>query len=82
VTPGTAGLLSPLRDAQQCPPEGLCPRCRGELYPGESRFVWEGAAICTDCFRALAGRWLERFPVEAALAMQVSVLPPEGGWQI
>ena len=82
MTPGTMGLLSPLRDEQQRPPEDLCPRCRGEIYPGEYRFVWEGAAVCTDCFQTLAGHWLERFPVEAALAMQVSVLPPDGGWKI
>ena len=82
MTPGTMGLLPPLRDTQQCPPADLCPRCRGELYPGESRFVWEGTAVCTDCFQELAGRWLARFPVEAAHAMQVRVLPWEGRWQI
>ena len=79
MTPGTTGLLPPLRDKQQCPPAGFCPRCCGEFYPGEVRFVWEGVAICTDCFRIAAGYWLEHFPIEAALAMQVQIVPPERG---
>ena len=72
-------LLPPLRDSQSLPPSSLCPRCGGELYPGEFRFLWSGLAVCCDCFRSLAGNWLERFPVEAARVMQVPVLPPEGG---
>jgi hypothetical protein len=42
--------------------------------------VWEGVPVCTDCFRLAAGHWLERYPIEAALALQVQVLLPERGF--
>lgn len=30
----------------------LCPRCGGEIYPAETRYLWRGRLLCADCLEA------------------------------
>lgn len=68
---GTSGLRPALRDDQKALPVCLCSRCRGEVYPGESTFFWEGRWVCSDCFRVGVTVWLEEAAQETAQALGV-----------
>lgn len=68
---GTPGLRLPLEDGQSRRPACFCAHCAGELYPGETGYVWEGRQICPDCFRLEVNRWLEEAAREVAWALGV-----------
>lgn len=59
-------LRPPLRDSQTECPACLCRRCLGEVYPGETVFVWDGSSICRDCFQAALAFWIGEAPEEVA----------------
>lgn len=42
----------PLEDGQSLPHAALCPRCGGEIYPAETRYLWRGRLLCADCLEA------------------------------
>lgn len=68
---GTPGLRPVPADAQATGAVCLCQRCGGELYPGETSFLWDGKQMCTDCFRAAVAAWLGEAAQEAAQALGV-----------
>lgn len=72
---GTPGLHPPLEDRQSIPPIGLCPRCGGELYPGELGYVLDDRQICPDCFKTVVIAWLEESAREVAAALGVEAQP-------
>lgn len=68
---GTPGLRPALEDVQMCWPGRLCDRCDGELYPGETAYLWEEQTICSDCFQAEIRAWLQVAAIEVAAALGV-----------
>lgn len=70
---GTPGLRGALEDPQSIPPCGICCRCGGELYPGETGYLWEDEQICLDCFKAEVRAWLEVAADEVAAALGVEM---------
>lgn len=68
-------------DPQAVPPAGTCQRCRGEIYPGERVYRWEGRGLCPDCFKAVVSALLEASPalVAADLGVESRVLPGRRG---
>lgn len=70
---GTCGLRHPLRDVQQDPPRGHCEKCRGEIYEGETVYVWDGKRICPDCLENEVMRWLRVDPKGLAYALGADV---------
>lgn len=61
--------LDPLRDLQEEAPAAACERCRGEVYSGETMYLWEGEWLCSDCFKAAVEAMLEGCPSQVALEM-------------
>ena len=53
----------PLGDPQTVPPVTRCEGCEGELYRGELRYLWEGRALCLECFQAVIHRLLKDSPL-------------------
>lgn len=70
---GTPGLHLALTDQQDGRAVCLCMRCGGELYPGETGYVWEDRRICPDCFKRVVTVWLEESSREVAVALGVEV---------
>lgn len=68
---GTPGLRGPIEDGQGYVPAGVCMRCAGEIYPGETVFVWEERRVCVDCFRAKVSALLNEAPGEVAQMLGV-----------
>ena len=68
---GIPGLQRPVEDGQECVPAGVCMRCAGEIYPGETVFAWEGRRVCVDCFRAKVSALLKEAPKEVAQMLGV-----------
>lgn len=68
---GTPGLRPALADGQECVPVCLCRRCGGEMYSGETAYLWENRQICADCFQGAVTAWLREAAWEAALALGV-----------
>ena len=60
-------------DAQQALPGAYCPRCGGEIYPGEQVYRWEGRELCPDCFRAVVEGLLDLSPLLLAQDLGVEV---------
>lgn len=50
-------ILDPLRDPQTVEPVGVCPKCGGEVWTGETLFEVGGQMVCKDCFEA----WFQAF---------------------
>ena len=71
MTLGTQGLHPAWTDAQAVKPECLCRRCGGELYPGETSYLWNGSQVCTDCFQMAVTVWVCEAAQEAAQALGV-----------
>ena len=62
----------PLRDMQDEAPAGVCPRCGGEIWPGETAYNRESAGfICSDCFKAAVSKLMEQDPKLVAVEMGV-----------
>lgn len=68
---GTPGIRPGSTDAQTFSPACLCRRCGGELYPGETAYLWDGRQMCIDCFRWSVTAWLNEAAPEAAQALGV-----------
>lgn len=68
---GSPGVLNPLRDTQQDIPACYCERCGGEVYYGETLYIWEGKRICSDCFEAIVSMWLKESPAGVAAALDI-----------
>lgn len=41
-----------IRDMQQAAPADVCSECHGELYEGETAYLWDGETLCEDCFKS------------------------------
>ena len=67
-----------VRDPQGEVPAARCRRCGGEVYRGETLYVWEGRPICPDCFRLTVERLLDISPVLLAQDLGVDTLPLTG----
>ena len=64
--------INPLRDVQQEDPVTHCPKCGGEVWPGEPMFYWNnGGFVCLDCFKSFVSALLESDPRLAAVEMGV-----------
>ena len=70
---GTPGLHPALADQQDGNAVGACVRCGGELYRGETGYVWEDRQICPDCFKRMVTVWLEESSREVAAALGVEM---------
>jgi len=46
------------RDPQAAEPAAYCERCQGEVYAGETRYLWEGQMVCEGCLRRIVERLL------------------------
>ena len=66
-------IKAPLRDAQQEAPAGYCEKCEGEVWRGESRFLWEGKWLCPDCFRSAVTNMLDQAPWQLAMELGLDV---------
>lgn len=38
-----------LPDKQQATPFAHCDRCQGEMYKGDTLYIWDGTKICGEC---------------------------------
>lgn len=70
---GTPGLRWALTDQQDGDAVCLCMRCGGELYPGETGYLWESRQICPDCFKTVVTAWLEESSREVAAMLGVEM---------
>ena len=70
---GTSGLKPALRDPQDEAPICTCERCRGEIYQGEMRYIFDDKKICPDCFQAEIEAWVSVSPREVAIALGVEM---------
>lgn len=62
----------PLRDVQDEAPATRCPKCDGEVWPGEAMFNWNGEGmICLDCFKAAVSALLDSNPCLVAAEIGV-----------
>lgn len=63
--------ITPFRDPQDADPVDLCGsrRCRGEIYPGETMYLYEDRWLCPDCFKAEIEKLLSRDERTLALAL-------------
>lgn len=62
----------PLRDVQQEPAATYCQMCRGEVWPGEPVFDWNGKGfVCLDCFKSVVSALLDSDPRLVAVEMGV-----------
>lgn len=66
-------VLSPLRDPQDAIPSSTCEKCRGEVYSGETMYLWEGTWLCPDCFKSAIEKLLEADPRQLALELNLEM---------
>lgn len=64
-------IINPLRDAQAEPHAAVCSRCGGEVYSGETMFLWESEWVCIDCFKAGVESLLNTNPEQVDLEMSL-----------
>lgn len=60
-------------DAQDRPTAAACGKCRGEVYAGETQYLYEGRWLCSDCFKAEIESILARDPRTLALALDLEM---------
>lgn len=65
---GPSSMFDPM-DRQDRPTAAACARCRGEIYPGETAYLYEGRWLCPDCFKAEIEKILRQDPRTLALAL-------------
>ena len=70
---GYAGVKVALRDTQMDEPSCYCQRCSGEVYDGETTYLWDGSKICRDCFRDAVKAWLGEAVEEVAFALGIEM---------
>lgn len=68
-------LKNPIRDVQDDPPACFCqnPKCRGEVWPGQTRYYLYGRMYCEECFKDEITRRLESDPRGLALELGVEM---------
>lgn len=61
--------MEPLRDSQGLEPGMNCPKCGGEVWPGEEMYRVDGKELCEDCFKGWFWDFWDTSPRRFALVL-------------
>lgn len=71
----TAYIHTTPTDPQDAVTVAICGnrKCRGEVYSGETMYLWEGVWLCPDCFKSAVESLLSENPRQLALELDLDM---------